>query len=104
MEDLCFNAQQAVEKAIKGVLIKFGVEFPYTHDIAELLTLVQNLVHHLPGFLTRSAALSRYGIVTRYPHLLPPTSQGDYEEAIRLADRVVRWAENIILNQGETRS
>jgi HEPN domain-containing protein len=24
LEDLCFNAQQAVEKAIKGLLIKLG--------------------------------------------------------------------------------
>jgi len=28
LEDLCFNAQQAAEKAIKGVLILNQVEFP----------------------------------------------------------------------------
>ena len=30
LEDLCFNAQQAAEKAIKAVFIKRQIEFPYT--------------------------------------------------------------------------
>ncbi len=36
-EDLCFQAQQATEKAIKAVLIQRGIRFSYVHDIAELL-------------------------------------------------------------------
>ena len=31
LEDLCFHAQQAVEKAIKALLIRCAVEFPYIH-------------------------------------------------------------------------
>ena len=34
LEDLCFEAQQAAEKAIKGVLIGLGIEFPYVHDVS----------------------------------------------------------------------
>jgi len=41
LEDLCFDAQQAAEKAIKAVLIKQEVKFPYIHDLAELLTLAE---------------------------------------------------------------
>jgi len=33
LEDLCFNAQQAADKAIKALLIAHGVRFPYVHDI-----------------------------------------------------------------------
>jgi HEPN domain-containing protein len=33
-EELCYNAQQAAEKAIKGVFVKLGREFPYTHNLA----------------------------------------------------------------------
>ena len=36
-EDLCFDAQQAAEKALKAVLISGGKRFPRTHDLAELL-------------------------------------------------------------------
>ncbi len=33
LEDLCFHAQQAAEKAIKAVLIRHDTEFPLTHDL-----------------------------------------------------------------------
>lgn len=41
LEDLCFDAQQAAEKAIKALLIKLDVNFPYVHDLVELLTSVE---------------------------------------------------------------
>ena len=45
-EDLSFHAQQAAEKAIKAVYVKLGMRFPYTHDIAELLSsLARSSVH-----------------------------------------------------------
>src|SRR5437660_1605324 len=37
LEDLCFDAQQAAEKAIKSVFIHRGQSFPYIHDLANLL-------------------------------------------------------------------
>jgi HEPN domain-containing protein len=40
-EDLCFDVQQSVEKAIKAVLLAHNVPFPKTHAIAELVTLLE---------------------------------------------------------------
>ena len=34
-EDLCFEAEQAVEKALKAVLRSRGIDFPKTHDIGD---------------------------------------------------------------------
>jgi HEPN domain-containing protein len=34
-EDLCFDAQQAAEKAIKAVLVSRDLEFRKTHDLRE---------------------------------------------------------------------
>ena len=33
LEDLCFQAQQAAEKALKAVLVSKNIEFPYVHDL-----------------------------------------------------------------------
>ena len=41
LEDLCFEAQQAAEKAIKAVLMRRGIEFPYVHNLALLLSLLE---------------------------------------------------------------
>lgn len=38
-EDLCFDAQQAAEKAVKAVLVHGSIEFPKTHDLNRLLSL-----------------------------------------------------------------
>jgi len=93
LEDLCFNAQQAVEKAVKAFLIRLDVEFPYVHDIAELLTLLERAGQEIPEPVRQAGRLTRFAVFTRYPGLADPVSHEEYEEAIALAEKVVRWVE-----------
>ncbi len=58
LEDLCFNIQQAAEKAIKALLIRHGVEFPYVHDIAELLTLLEGAGQQIPEPVRQAGRLT----------------------------------------------
>jgi HEPN domain-containing protein len=39
LEDLCYDAQQAAEKALKAVFIQRGIRFLYTHNLARLMEL-----------------------------------------------------------------
>ena len=39
-EDACFDAQQAVGKALKALLVLRGVQVPRTHAISELITML----------------------------------------------------------------
>jgi len=96
LEDLCFDAQQAAEKAIKALLLKKGVAFPYVHDIAHLLTLVEQTAVHIPDPVRRAEDLTRYAVVTRYPGLTEPVSESHYRDALVSAEAVVRWAEGEI--------
>jgi HEPN domain-containing protein len=43
-EDLCYQAQQTVEKALKGLLIYYGVEPAFTHNISILLNELGNIL------------------------------------------------------------
>lgn len=95
-EDLCFLAQQAAEKAIKGVLVSRGVEFPKTHAIATLLTLAEENELSIPDAIRPAAGLTRYAVTTRYP-AVEQVIEEDYVEALELAERVVAWAESLIL-------
>ena len=94
LEDLCFNLQQAAEKAIKALLIKHGVAFPYVHDIGELLILLEDVGQSVPDIIRQSARLTRFAVFTRYPGLAPPTGHEEYREALGIAETVVRWAED----------
>ena len=96
LEDLCFDAQQAAEKAIKAVLLKKGVAFPYVHDLARLLTLLGEAGEEIPEAVRRAEDLTRYAVVTRYPGLAEPVTEAHYQEAVARAEAVVQWAEERI--------
>ncbi len=48
LEDLCFEAQQAAEKAIKAVMIRHDIELPYVHDLARLLSVLEENGEEIP--------------------------------------------------------
>ena len=93
LEDLCFDAQQAAEKAIKALLIARQVPFPFTHDIGQLLTLVERTGQEIPAAVREAARVTRYAVATRYPGVLDTVTVEDYEAALAIATTVVRWAE-----------
>ncbi len=92
LEDLCFEAQQAAEKAIKAVMIKRGVDFPYVHDLARLLSLLKEADESIPDVVGQAGKLTRFATITRYPMNQAVTDQ-HYLEALSTAEAVVRWAE-----------
>lgn len=95
LEDLCFKAQQAAEKAIKAVMIKRGVDFPYVHDLARLLTLLKEADESIPDVVGQAGKLTRFATITRYPMNQAVTEQ-HYREALSTAEAVVRWAEGCV--------
>jgi HEPN domain-containing protein len=48
LEDLCFYAQQAAEKALKAACIYREVEFPKTHSITLLLDILETAEVRIP--------------------------------------------------------
>ena len=95
LEDLCFHAQQAAEKALKAVLVFRSVPFPKTHNIRTLMDLIPEDLNLREG-AERAAILTDYAVLTRYPGDLEPVTEEEYLEAIRIAETMVQWAEKII--------
>jgi HEPN domain-containing protein len=96
LEDLCFDAQQAAEKAIKALLIHLGMRFPYTHDLAELLTIVEQTGQVIPERVKGAASLSDYAVEPRYPGFFEPVTHEEYEGAVGVAEEVVSWVRQVI--------
>ena len=93
LEDLCFDAQQAAEKAVKALLIARGVEFPYVHDLVRLLSLLGGAGLPVPAPVWRAKELTRYATTARYPDAGVPVSEAQYADAVEIAEAVVGWAE-----------
>jgi HEPN domain-containing protein len=96
-DDLCFDAQQAAEKSIKAVLVHRQIDFPKTHNIRALLELLDPTGSEISKEIWQAIDLTNYAVETRYPGPAEPVTRKEYRQALTVAGKVVKWAENIIL-------
>jgi HEPN domain-containing protein len=96
LEDLCFDAQQAAEKAIKAVLICRNIRYPYVHDLGKLLSLAERRNIKVPVSVRKAARLTRFAVASRYPGFDEPVGSKEQKEAVTIAENVIRWAERIV--------
>jgi HEPN domain-containing protein len=83
---VCFHAQQCVEKYLKAVLVFRLVDFPKTHDLAEIIALLPK--GDRPDLnQDELRKFSQYAVAIRYPGLgeLPLT---EARRAVALARRI----------------
>ncbi len=83
----CFFAQQAVDKALKAVLVARNLDVPSTHDVGLLVGFVDQ-----PEIARTSEAiqgLTRWGTVGRYPGADPEPNSQDAREGVETARNIV---------------
>ena len=66
-DDVCFHAQQCIEKLLKGYLQELEIEFPRSHDLRELLNLLLPTHATWTDYIDDCARLSEYAVSFRYP-------------------------------------
>ena len=67
LEDLCFEAQQAAEKALKAVCVHYSIEFPRTHSLVLLMDLIESAGAQLTPDVKSAGILTQYAVEARYP-------------------------------------
>ncbi len=91
-EDLCFDAQQAAEKALKGLLLYFNLDFPRTHSIGHLLNLLEKSGRTaIPETIKTVAMLTDYAVSARYPGDWEPIEAKEYQQALVYAEKAYNW-------------
>jgi HEPN domain-containing protein len=88
-EDPCFDAQQAAEKALKALLVARDVEVPRTHNLAQVLLLIEQTGVVVPLSIRAATRLSRFAVLSRYPSHGDAVTMADYKEAVAIAETVV---------------
>lgn len=82
-----FLLQQAVEKALKALLIQQTSSFPRIHDVAELSRRVK-----APSRITELCAkLNPAYTATRYPDVASDFDKNEVEELMNSAKEVLEW-------------
>jgi HEPN domain-containing protein/predicted nucleotidyltransferase len=92
LEDLCYDAQQAAEKAIKAVFIARGIRFPFVHDLDALVTALAESGQPVPVEVCDAAWLTRFARIARYP-TTTVVDESEHDRAVEAARVVVGWAE-----------
>lgn len=96
---VCFHAQQCVEKSIKAWLAGSGKSIPRAHSLADLLTLAGSKFPFPPESLY---FLDQFYIPTRYPDALPGSladglpDEQDAREALDIAIKVFQKIESVL--------
>lgn len=96
LEDLCYHAQQAVEKSMKAVHVHLGMKFRYTHDLDELITNLKRNGITIPPDVEEATVLTAFAWEARYPGVAEPVTYDEYKEAVSMASTVILWAEKIL--------
>lgn len=101
----CFVAQQAAEKALKGVYQKLGAE-AWGHSVAALLEGLRGRLEVDKELTNCGRALDRFYIPARYPNGWDrgaPTeyyTREDADGAISCAERVLRFCDGVLARPG----
>jgi HEPN domain-containing protein len=95
LEDLCFNAQQAAEKALKAVCLSRGMDIPKTHSLVQLMDILESSGLAIPQNIRDADVLTQYAVQSRYPSFMEDVTRDEYRDALKYAADVVFWAEAI---------
>lgn len=93
-EIIGFHAQQAIEKSLKAILTRAGVEFEYTHDLVSLFEEVEKLGHKPPAKSEDVEDLTPFAVQFRYT-VFSDEEPLDRQAAIQLAEKFIGWAKDI---------
>ena len=96
LEDLCFNAQQAAEKALKAVCLAQGMDIPKTHSLIHLMDILEANGVDVPQNVRDADILTHYAVQSRYPSFMEDVTRNEYRDALKLAANVIVWAEIMI--------
>lgn len=94
---ICFHAQQAVEKALKAVLILRNTDPARTHDLNKLAYEIINNGLELPLEVETISKLNPYAVIFRYDDMEIEILTRD--EADEILEIMINWATNIINKQ-----
>ena len=103
LEIICYHASQAVEKAVKAVLVDLGSPggMPQKHDIGFILNQMKNIIKEkkditiTDDLLDMADELSDYSVDIRYPndrHI----DEYKTKQAIEKMDYFMKWAKEAL--------
>jgi len=90
-----FHVQQTIEKALKAVLTRRGVEYEFSHDLPVFFQQVEALGIAMPASLEAVEELTGFAVQFRYT-LYEDEPGFDRQAGAKLAEDFVAWAHRLV--------
>jgi HEPN domain-containing protein len=84
-----FHAQQAAEKALKALLVRYAIRFDRTHDLGTLLAQAEPVAPGIAKALGQAEELTAHAVGSRYPGQEPPLDREEALHRLGVAQEVV---------------
>lgn len=95
LDAVCFHAQQCVEKYLKAFLVVKSIDFPKTHDVERLVSMLPESIW-LKLSIEEQRRLTDYATITRYPGDYEPIQLPEAKHSLALARRVRKALRNLL--------
>ena len=97
-----FHAQQAVEKLLKAALSHRQVAFKKTHDLVQLLNLVNATGIAIPPAVEESRRLGPYAVAFRYEDIAEDEAPAlDRAWVVECVRTTREWVDRLLRSDGE---
>lgn len=93
-ENVCYIAEQCIEKCLKAVVCFLGKPVPHTHDLEAIVQLIPP--QNSPPDAEQLGTFTEYATVRRYEEGYEILSNEDLKNVIELASNILRWAQGVI--------
>ncbi|MEK7299344.1 MAG: HEPN domain-containing protein, partial [Candidatus Margulisiibacteriota bacterium] len=90
-DNVCFHCQQAAEKYLKSYLISLGIDFPKTHSLSHLSTLIGAYKSVPDAIIDLLEGLESYSVEVRYPTGFMDRPYSEAKDALDAAIEIQRF-------------
>jgi HEPN domain-containing protein len=94
-ENICYHAEQCVEKSLKAILVHLEKPVPVTHDLG---IITERVNQFLPLEVHADLTLyTEFATTRRYEESDMILDRADLDAAVKIAEDVLAWAKSHIL-------
>ena len=88
LDTVCFHCQQAVEKFLKAYLVFHGKQFPFSHNLADLVAICMEVELAFAAIQRKAETLTPFAVEIRYPDDFYMPTRQEAEEAFTIATEI----------------
>jgi HEPN domain-containing protein len=95
-EIIGFHTQQVAEKSLKAVLAYHKIEFPFTHQIADLIECLADHGISFPKMFLEIRFLSPFAVEYRYDFLNEEEHMFDIDATVGMLRELLTWVKDLV--------